>query len=307
MEDKLSSSIAELKKEVNSAQEKTSQELASKINQSSYTFKKKGREEQYNFNAAIQETISSAQKKLEKASKDPADKAAINKAADLLQQSTETIGKWQKLIKVADRSEFCWATVRHHEANPLALDSDNEKSLLRAEKEGRRDAEKAKANGKHRQGGSSWTNSRKRRANAQPYARWDAAGPSYRREGQVANPPPLMSTQRVNRPVKVLGPCFHCGAFGHLVATCPAKVKPYPLLYQLVVSSADDVYKVKVSVNGSPSVIETGKVSGVTAESEVTQSDAGISNNQKFVLKKMLVFLIIRSFVLKKVLMGYPV
>ena len=66
MEDKLSSSIAELKKEVNSTQEKTSQELASKINRSSYTFKKKDHEEQYNFNAVIQETISSAQKELER-------------------------------------------------------------------------------------------------------------------------------------------------------------------------------------------------------------------------------------------------
>ena len=45
-------------------------------------------------------------------------------------------------------------------------------------------------------------------------------------------------------------------------------------------------YKVKVSVNGSPSVTETGKVSCVTAESEVTQSDAGTANNQKFCPKK---------------------
>ena len=82
--------------------------------------------------------------------KDSADKAAINKAVDLLQQSTETIGKWQKLIKVADRSEFGWATVCHYEANPLASDSDDEKSLLRAEKEARHDAEKAEANGKCR-------------------------------------------------------------------------------------------------------------------------------------------------------------
>ena len=195
MEDKLSSSIAELKKEVNSAQEKTSQELASKINRSSYTFKKKSHEEHYNCNTVIQETISSAQKELEKASKEPADKAAINKAADLLQQSTEMISKWQKLIKVADRSEFGWATVRHYEADPLASDSDDEKLLLRAEKEARRNAEKAEANGKRWRGGSSWINSRKRRANAQPYAGWDTTGPSYRREGQVATDVNIESEQ----------------------------------------------------------------------------------------------------------------
>ena len=39
---------------------------------------------------------------------------------------------------------------------------------------------------------------------------------------------------------RVLGPCFRCGAFGHLVATCTAKEKPYPFC-QPVVSSAEPV------------------------------------------------------------------
>ena len=39
---------------------------------------------------------------------------------------------------------------------------------------------------------------------------------------------------------RVLGPCFHCGAFGHLVATCPSKGRPYPFP-QAVVSSAENI------------------------------------------------------------------
>ena len=54
VEEKLSTSIAELKSEVNSAQQKTSQDLAKKIGNSSYQFKWKGNEHQYNFNCSIE-------------------------------------------------------------------------------------------------------------------------------------------------------------------------------------------------------------------------------------------------------------
>ena len=47
VEERLISSIADLKMEVNSVQERTSQELALKINKSSYQFKKKSNEIQF--------------------------------------------------------------------------------------------------------------------------------------------------------------------------------------------------------------------------------------------------------------------
>ena len=46
-----------------------------------------------------------------------------------------------------------------------------------------------------------------------------------------------LTPQRQIRP-KVLGPCFTCGAFGHLAASCPLKGKQYPF-GQPVVSSAE--------------------------------------------------------------------
>ena len=45
--------IAELKKDVTVMQEKSSQELASKISKSTYQFRKKGNEIQFNFNATV--------------------------------------------------------------------------------------------------------------------------------------------------------------------------------------------------------------------------------------------------------------
>ena len=63
VEGELTSSIAKLKQEVNSVQEKTSHELAQKITKFSYQFKHKGNKIQYNFNSEIEESISTAKSK----------------------------------------------------------------------------------------------------------------------------------------------------------------------------------------------------------------------------------------------------
>ena len=81
----------------------------------------------------------------------------------------------------------------------------------------------------------------------------DQPEPGYRRD--VYQPPPLMATggppYQYRAPVgqyqsmqyrnqQKLGPCYGCGGYGHLVASCKAKDRLYPL-YQPVVSSAADV------------------------------------------------------------------
>ena len=53
----------------------------------------------------------------------------------------------QKLIKVADRSEFGWGAAHHYQADPLADDSDDEKELRRADKAARHDFEDRKPRG----------------------------------------------------------------------------------------------------------------------------------------------------------------
>ena len=46
-----------------------------------------------------------------------------------LEEGEELITNRQKLIKVADRSEFGWATVEEYVADELADNSDDEKRL----------------------------------------------------------------------------------------------------------------------------------------------------------------------------------
>ena len=80
MEEKLSASIAEVKQEVTSAQERTAQDLSHKLNKSTYQLRKKGNEVQFSFNAGVEEAIASARKQLDKmAPNDKAEKASLKK------------------------------------------------------------------------------------------------------------------------------------------------------------------------------------------------------------------------------------
>ena len=60
--------------------------------------------------------------------------------------------------------------------------------------------------------------------------------PGYGRREQFALPPPV--PQRQSK-LRVLGPCFRCGAYGHIQATCSAPPRTYPLLQSVVSTSAE--------------------------------------------------------------------
>ena len=61
------------------------------------------------------------------------DRTTLQMAQGLLDEGLKTLLTRQKFIKIADRSEYGWATVKHYQDDPLALDSDDEKNLGRAE------------------------------------------------------------------------------------------------------------------------------------------------------------------------------
>ena len=243
MDAKLTSAIAEVKREVTSAQlaqERTAQELSRKISGPAYQFRKKGNEMQFKFNQEVEESIASAKKELEKmAPSDTGERATLSRATELLEEGASALKTRQKHIKVADRSRFGWGTVRHYQSDPLADNEDDEKQLRRSEKEAEHEFREFEEASKRRRGGGrgGW------RWRPYPYAfwdpQWDTPGPSSRTGTAPTPPQPLMSLtpQRQIRP-KVLGPCFTCGAFGHLAASFPLKGKQYPF-GQPVVSSAE--------------------------------------------------------------------
>ena len=72
-------------------------------------FKKKSNEKQYQFNERVQEKLEFAKKSV--SSTPP----AIEKAKEALKEGELLIKERQKMIRIADRSEYGWATVAEYE------------------------------------------------------------------------------------------------------------------------------------------------------------------------------------------------
>ena len=58
---------------------------------------------------------------------------AIEKAATAVEEGEKMITERNKVIRIADRNEYGWATVAEYEDDELAEDSDDEKKLFKAE------------------------------------------------------------------------------------------------------------------------------------------------------------------------------
>ena len=134
---------------------------------------------------------------------------------------------------MANRSEFEWATVNYYWDDPLASDSEDEKSLSQAEEEARKDTERAAS--KQRRGAGNGGGVKRRC----PQYNWnDSVGPSN--IGNARSEPfttgPIKGTLQRQR-VRELGPCFRCGRPGHIAVNCATPVGQYPLPQPMVSST----------------------------------------------------------------------
>ena len=218
MQEELSSKLEKLQKEVTSGQESASQEVVKRIEKRSYQFRRKGNEEQFKFNASMEEHMGAAMKELGKLT--PADegqKAIVQRTTQHLDEGTKALAVRQKHIRIADRSDLGWAVVEAYMDDELASDSDDERKLFKASREAQQ------------------TVKRKRAESA-------AAAAAKRRAIPSGEPQPQAGTsQRFNqgfRPTtarpRMVGPCYRCGELGHLVASCPKPRQQYPFKQSLV-------------------------------------------------------------------------
>lgn len=172
-------------------------------------FKRKANEKQHQFNELVQDSIEVAQKSLGAAP------PAIEKAKEALKEGEKLLRDRQKLIRIADRSEYGWATVSEYEEDELADGSDDEKRLFRAEM---RAGKKAKA-------GKAAKRKREQFPRRESWAwkpRWQ---PQISGVSNAVAPQPSSSNavkfSSAGRPQSMLGPCFECGKMGHLKYACP--------------------------------------------------------------------------------------
>ena len=88
---------------------------------------KKGHQKQFEINEEVKEKLTEAETTL---SRMP---AAVESARTAIAEGMSLINKRQKLIKIADRSKYGWATVDEYVEDELADNLDDEKHQFRAE------------------------------------------------------------------------------------------------------------------------------------------------------------------------------
>ena len=134
--------------------------------------------------------------------------------AKALERGRELLGECQKLIKIADRSELGWGVVAEYTADELAVDSDDEKRLEKAERAAERKAARRK-----RAKTVTLPGKRQRPPGfihaGQPGASSSGGGPQQQYVTGPRRPPVAVSAPRP------LGPCFACGEMGYLRHQCP--------------------------------------------------------------------------------------
>ena len=132
--------LADLQRAVTDAQAEATKTVVQKLDEErGYQFKKKGNEKQFRFNQAVSSHIDTAREALAKVGTVPASTAKhLEVVREELDKGAKQIATRQKKIRMADRSEFSWATVEAYESDDLADDSADEKRMEKAEKEAAR-------------------------------------------------------------------------------------------------------------------------------------------------------------------------
>ena len=200
-----------MKRELADEREAADERLVKKMRlDKGVTFKKKGNEKQHQFNEQVKDKIEAANRCLS------AIPPAVEKAKEALQEGEQLITARQKLIRIADRSEFGWTTVTEYEEDELADGSGDEKRLYKAELRAGRKVKSMKAKLNQRRK-DQFDKTRHWKPKWQP----QISQPSTSASALASTASHQSSMGIKPLPQSSLGPCFKFGAYGHISRSCP--------------------------------------------------------------------------------------
>ena len=172
------------------------------------SFKWKGNELQYKFNAKLQDFFEEAKSHLEV--------NAIDKAKETLAEGTSLLAERLKKILLADKSDFGWKTVDEYVKHELAVDKEDGKKICRAEER----AEKAVKSTVARKVARRAISSRSSAVRSAPFGSPRFAGPSQTMDFAPPRNQWLPVSRRSFETPAGPGNCFACGKFGHWRSEC---------------------------------------------------------------------------------------
>ena len=180
--------------------------------------KKKTHEKQFEFNSSVMDKLEDAETSLEKAPECP----PVVKAREAIKEGNKLLKFRQKLIRIADRSEYGWATVEEYLEDELADGEDDEKIIQRSDfRAGKklkasRGAKGKKVPFKKRAPGVSLPQGyNSSQASSSGVAQLvGALLPAISKWPTNVNPGTASGSRNI-------GPCFYCGKPGHFRKSCP--------------------------------------------------------------------------------------
>ena len=98
-----------LRDDVKASQEEVTLQVARSSRRDPYTFKRKGNENQHAFNNDVEDKLVQVQAHLGRVEEGTRSASALAKAKEAVKEGKQLIARRQKLLKLADRSEFGWA------------------------------------------------------------------------------------------------------------------------------------------------------------------------------------------------------
>ena len=176
----VNSQIQGLQTNLLQAQSDLAVQIATDLQPDNYVFNKKGNEQQFSFNRKVAKTSNLALKALEGGN--------IPKAKEELNKGISLLNNRQKIIKLADKSEFGWATVKTLQEKKSKTSPKGSSSAL-------------SSSSASRVGGT--------------FSSFPPATSYFRPQGRY----PYNSFRGLDM-------CFRCGKRGHWANMCPTKDKP---------------------------------------------------------------------------------